>query len=188
MSVRNPLHRRGMLTAFGVLVLAIAAGGAYLFGVPSDVPPVCAACGSDPNCTPPDGTVTSALAVTHVEQDGMNLVPVEPDTGETWSITATWSTDFGEPPGCDCENGPTATVTAQVDWTDSTGWSVSCTGCSQQGWIRSVSVCNAASCGGVSDLDNGWGYKLLLDIAYPRSWTCPPMETHTTPTSPPSRT
>ncbi len=157
-----------------VVILVLLAG--FLAGKPTPVPMVYAACGVQPNCGP-DQTQTSVLAVTHTSPAGGNDIPVEPNTGETWNITAYWSTTIGAPRDCDCLTPYSASVSATVTWQDQGGWSVSCTGCSPSGPIRSVSVCHVDGCG-TQYVDNGWTYKLLVDVDHtgPTYW-CPVSQT-----------
>lgn len=138
-------------------VLAVSFMAGYLAGVPGGVPSAYAACGTVRTCAF-DGTVTSALQVTHVTTDP-GVVVVEPDNGETWSIQATWAVPSGINFACPCTSA-SATVTADVTWTGS-GWNVTCTGCAAGG-IEAVSICDAGSCGG---LTHGWAYKLIVDVA-----------------------
>lgn len=110
------------------------------------------ACNNDP-------TLTSALRVKH-EQDGSGR-DVEPDTGDTWLITATYKVLSGGV-GCSCDTTE-ITATVSVDW-DGTDWSASCTGCVASGGnphIRNVDVCGGAECG-----SNASEYILILDVDY----------------------
>jgi len=133
-----------------------------------------------------DYTVTSALDVSHVVDEGGYLTPVEPGSTETLTVTAYYQTpddpDFPPgpppPPGipavCRC-NQLSTTVTAQLTWTGSQ-WTVSCTGCnSVSGPIYQLSICgdDDQTCT-AGETGHSSGYRLLVDAA--RQWsryTCP---------------
>lgn len=126
---------------------------------------VMAACATAPNCGG-DTTTTAALTVDHQTTGGD---PVEPDTGETWSITATWSTDVFAHLGCTCQDSNTATATADVSYSSSTGWSVTCTsGCG--GVIGSIGICEVGQ--GCDNANGELGYKLYVDITSQQTNLC----------------
>jgi hypothetical protein len=171
MSVKSSVTRGrcGALLLVVATVLTAAAG--YRSVQPRYVPPVYAACGASFNCIN-DPTATSVLDVDHTYQAWTQ--PVEPNTGETWSITAYWYTDSTPPGLCQCALGNQANVNATVTWVDETGWSVSCTGCNAvYGPISGVSICNTGSCGGYDDVEHGYAYRLLVDIDHTQNWLCP---------------
>ncbi len=162
--VKGSLGFSAVVVAVVVAVLGLA--GSMLTGTVPDVPIAHALCGWAHSCAN-DPTATSALEVSHIYEvppDHTSSLPVEPDDGETWNITATWSSDTRAVPGCSCKDLLNVAVNATVTWTDGSGWSVTCNGCNANGPIRSVSVCNEGSCGSQTDLDNGWSYKLIVDI------------------------
>jgi hypothetical protein len=72
-----------------------------------------------------DLTRTSSLLVSHAVQDGMNLYPVEPDTGEDWTVSALYASKFNIT-GCSCVTEVyEAEVT--VTWSESTAtWTATC--------------------------------------------------------------
>lgn len=155
-----------IFTAVGAAAAAVGSGSALW----RNVPPVYAACGAAYSCVL-DPTATSVLDVDHLNDACTRQV--EPDTGETWHITAYWRADTVPPAACECAAALQASVYATVTWTDGSGWSTSCTGCDANGPIRSVTVCNAGSCGGQNELDNGYAYRLLVDINHTSAWLCP---------------
>ena len=121
------------------------------------VDPVYAACKvAWPACAGGDWTRTSTLMVDH-KTTAVSPAPVEPQTGETWSIAVHHS----PPPGNPCID-TTTTVTADVDWVDGTGWTVSCTGCNAiNGPVFQIGICDESSC---DDYEAG-AYVLRVDIA-----------------------
>ena len=109
----------------------------------------------------------SAIDVIHYDQiDDDDVVAVEPDTGETWSITAYWDSLLANPLACQCQQTNSASVSVDVDWSDSTdSWSASCTGCNPtNGPIYGVTVCATYGCGSGMSVDNSWGYELVVDV------------------------
>jgi hypothetical protein len=132
----------------------------FMLAVPLGV--VYAQCGTQVSCLM-DDTVTSTAHITHYGWDGDAwAIPVEPDTGETWSVTAYWRTTntIALPAYCRCTSEMSSTVTVDVDW--SSGWQASCTGCSSTGLIRDVDVCTDDGCG--DGYDHSWAYSLIADI------------------------
>ena len=68
--------------------------------------------------------------------------------------------------GCTCQQTAMATVDVDVAWSDTTGWSATCTGCAPlAGPIYRVSVCGVGECGTATSTDNGWSYELIVDAA-----------------------
>jgi hypothetical protein len=54
-----------------------------------------------------------------------------------------------------------------VDWSDSTGWSVSCTGCNgTSGPVYGISICGLYGCGSGPTITNSWGYKLIVNVKH----------------------
>ena len=109
----------------------------------------------------------SAIEVIHYDQiDDDEVVAVEPDTGETWSITAYWDSLLANPLACQCHQTNTASVSVDVDWSASTdSWSASCTGCNPtNGPIYGVTVCATYGCGSGMSIYNSWGYELVVDV------------------------
>lgn len=109
-----------------------------------------------------DTTRTSSLTVYHrYTNDFVNYVPVEPDTGETWSITAYYRlNEYFQ--ACDCQ---LRSVTASVDvsWNGST-WTATCTGCGGGSPILDVDICPVDGCGEGASLDHSWSYELIVDL------------------------
>ena len=107
-----------------------------------------------------DHTKTATLSVEH-RTTGANTDPVEPDTGETWSITAYWNTAGV---GNCLERSETASV--DVDWNGS-GWVVSNKSTTSN--ILDMKVCTA----GLGCLSGGtlhdFEYQLAIDITDPVS-------------------
>lgn len=120
-------------------------------------------CGHD-DC--PGAVEVSAVTVTHYDQVGeVDIVPVEPDTGETIEVTAYWDVlDEVMPSICDCDLVATDSVSVDVDWSDATdSWSAACTGCdATYGPIFDVDICYVGGCG---TIDNSWSYELIVQIA-----------------------
>jgi len=129
-------------------------------------PPVLAACGLNTECGD-FGTVTSSLTVDHYDIQMIGQaevrVPVEPNNGDTWAVTARYQKQTAPPPGtsCDC-NTFTATASVDVTWTGS-AWSATClSGCAAGGPIYGVSVCTVSSCS--SGATHSWEYELIVDV------------------------
>jgi hypothetical protein len=98
-------------------------------------------------------------------------VPVEPDSGETWSITANYRlVTLGT--SCDCDDR-TDSVTVDVEWSDTTGWSASCTGCGGGSAIQGVAICGVGGCAsGTITIDNSWSYELIVDLYTNHAFSC----------------
>ena len=113
---------RKIVVSTVVLTLTLGLLAGFLADVPaSRVPSVLAAACQAPNALcngGADPTKTATMNVEHSTTGGAS-VPVEPDSGETWTITAYWNTQYGTP--CS-ERSETASV--DVDWNGS-GWVVS---------------------------------------------------------------
>jgi hypothetical protein len=91
---------------------------------------------------------------------------VEPESGETWTIVATYrlETVFT---ACDCSTR-TAQATVQVDWNGS-AWAAVCTaGCSLGGPIVGAAVCDSVVCGGA----HSFQYELLVDLVANAVFLC----------------
>ncbi len=115
-----------------------------------------------------NGSTMAGVIVDHYSSVGTNIVPVEPDDTDTWTITARHSTLTIPGNSCSC-NDYTSSVTGTVQWTGS-GWSVSCTGCNYpNGPILSLGVCDVASC---SSLTHGWKYRLVARVSQTRAAIC----------------
>lgn len=173
-----PLRARPSLVGVSAIVAVAALVSGFLAGVPDAVPIAFAACGSGFSQTCyVDATLTSALDVLHTYPDGGVDIPVQPDTGETWTVTAYWKTleSLGIPAACRC-NSASAAVTVDVDWTGS-AWSASCTGCNAlAGPIFGVSVCSQGerNCS-VGEDTHSFGYRLIVDVARASTaYACPP--------------
>lgn len=110
------------------------------------------------------GGDTQVSAVTVYHTSGVvNVVPVEPDTGESIEVTAYWDTlEFA---GCSCHQTASASVDVDVYWNEATDtWDYSCTGCSGGGPIYGVTVCHVDGCGSGTTIDNAWAYELVVLI------------------------
>ena len=143
------------------LLASLAIAGALLFALPDAAQ---AWCGTN-DCTLSANEI-SAITVMHADPGGASDTPVEPDTGETISVTAYWDTQVTDNSPCVCAQTASANVTVDVDWSDTTGWTATCTGCSPVfGPIYRVSVCGVGECGTGTSIDNGWSYELIVDIA-----------------------
>lgn len=155
-SLTNHMHRgirAALVAAPALIALAMAL-------VPSIA--VAQACNSNPNNCGMDTTRTSSLTVYHsYTNDDVNFFPVEPDTGETWSVTA-WYRLVTAFTGCDCALR-SDTVAVDVDW-NGTSWVASCTGCGGGSPILGVSVCPVDGCGEGVSLDHSWAYELIVDV------------------------
>jgi hypothetical protein len=142
-----------------VLTLTLGLLAGFLADVPaSRVPQVLAAACKGPNglCNGGlDPTKTATMNVEHSTVGGAS-VPVEPDSGESWTITAYWNTQYGTP--CS-ERSETAGV--DVDWNGS-GWVVSNKSTTSN--ILDMKVCTA----GLGCLSGGtlhdFEYQLAVDI------------------------
>lgn len=117
-----------------------------------------------------DKTRTASITVTH-GAGAKSLDAVEPDTGETWSVTANYQL-ASDGLVCDCDTR-TDSVTVDVDWSDSTGWSAVCTGCGS-GAIVAVSVCDSRSCPGDLAIRHSWAYELIVDVETNHDFRCGP--------------
>jgi len=148
-----------------VFVLALVAG--FLFGGPQGEVPVAYAypCQvANGPCSYGDITKTAALEVLHMGDDGGGgyTLPVEPDTGESWNITAYWN---NATPIC-YESTETASV--DVDWNGSS-WVLSSEGTTTN--IIDIDICStSATCRGTGGA-HSWGYKLIVDITDPHTAT-----------------
>jgi hypothetical protein len=139
----------------GILGLTGLVAG-FLAGVPAKVPPALAAACKSSNgpCVP--GFRTAAVDVTH-GVPGASVTPVEPDTGEKWTITGYWNTDTV--PIC---YQLTYTATASVAWTGS-GWELS--DVATTFGVMDVDICDESTCDKV-DL-HGYGYRLSAKLRDP---------------------
>ena len=158
------LGKRVVFGLVGVLVVALMAG--FLAGgMAGEVSPVhAAACkAANAGCSGGDTTMTSAMYVCHDTSPiyaGTSTV-VEPDSGESWNITAYWNA-AGIGWGCN-ENNETATV--DVSW-DGSSWSLSNVNTTSH--IRNISICSGNTCDG-GDTTHAWDYKLIVDITDPNA-------------------
>lgn len=117
-----------------------------------------------------DLTRTSSLTVYHsYTNDDVNFFPVEPDTGETWSVT-TWYRLQTSGTACDCALR-TDNASVDVDWNGS-AWVASCTGCGGGSSIHGVSVCPVDGCGEGTTLDHSWAYELIVDVDLNHVYNC----------------
>jgi len=141
------------------LIVAVAAGVALLIVTPKAAH---ARCPFGSNQCGSDTTRTSSLSVYHrYTNDFVNYIPVEPDTGETWSITAYYRlNEYFQ--ACDCQ---LRSVSASVDvaWNGS-AWTATCTGCGGGSPILDVDICPIDGCGEGASLDHSWSYELIVDL------------------------
>ncbi len=147
------------------MIVAGLVGVVTGLGQAGRVAPVLAgACGIHSSCPFGDMTRTSSLTVYH---ETTSNEAVEPDTGETWEITARYTLQTSGT-ACDCADR-TVQATVEVDWTGS-GWTATCTsGCG--GAIAQVSVCDvSADCGPWSVPTVG--YELIVDLVANAEFTC----------------
>jgi hypothetical protein len=109
-----------------------------------------------PPCGGQDGTRTAVAEVTHADTTGQSVVYVEPDSGESWSITAYWNTNVYP---CD---EYTETASVDVDWqTLAAAWGLSNKSTTIN--IVDIQVCSTGDCSTPSS-GHGWGYRLFVDI------------------------
>jgi hypothetical protein len=127
-----------------------------------------AQCGLNAACPGADLTRTASILVSHAD---LNTVPVEPDSGETWSITANYRLQTaGEP--CDCDDRDDS-VSVDVAWSDTSGWSATCTGCGGGSAIQGVAICGVGGCAsGTITIDNSWSYELIVDLNNNHGFVC----------------
>ena len=134
-----------------------------------------AACGVlNADCTAGggSGTKSSVIVVDHVTTQEEWVAKVEPDSGETWSVTAYWATtSVGVP--CSCTE-ISATATVDVDWNQSTNtWDVTCTsGCdATNGPIHEFVICDDTTCAEGPGTEHSWTYSLEGEFDQSRT-TC----------------
>lgn len=109
-------------------------------------------------CGSNDLTKTSVMTVKHETTPVMGSDKVEPDTGETWTITATW-VQATQPIGqCQSRN---ETAYVDVDWSG-TGWTTSNESLTTN--ILDIAVCDVAMCESSGGAKHGHSYKLFVDI------------------------
>jgi hypothetical protein len=159
--VRSPRLSRKMVFGMVPVLVVVLAAGLLVGALMDDVPLVYAVGNHAPNtpCTYPDVTYTSALEVTHQTGPGYAGDPtvVEPDTGESWRITAYWY-PAGWPPG-----QVTAQATADVDWNGSSWVLSNVTGTG--GPIVAIGICQGDTCDAGGGAVHSWDYKLIVDVA-----------------------
>jgi hypothetical protein len=152
-----PINRKLAVLLVSAAVLLLGAG--ILAGAASDVPLVhataCAAyngwCGSFFR--------TATVDVTHVVPAGGGQaydMPVEPDTGESFNITAYWNTDTTP---C-VEHSETASV--DVSWSG-TGWVLSNKTTTTN--ILDIQLCDEDTC--AEEDTHSYGYRLYVKVADP---------------------
>jgi hypothetical protein len=163
--VRMSQTRRaaGLALVF-VALMGIALGWWSAHQGTTGVPVAYAYKGANFNCPGGDTTKTSALTVTHRTpevHEGSSRV-VEPDTGETWAITAWW--EAGGPPW-----GQTSqTAYATVDWNGS-AWVLSNVQLTQA--IVGIGICQVDTCTDSESNTHSWNYKLVVDVKDPEPVT-----------------
>lgn len=152
MTLSRPSRRTavigGALLAFAVLLAG------FLAATPQGTEIVyAAACKASNGYCPPD-VRTSAIDVTHVVPGGgATDTPVEPDDGESWSITAYWN-DTVYP--CS-EHYETATV--DVSWSG-TAWVLSNKSTTTN--ITDIQICNEDTCAEVDT--HSYGYRMYVEL------------------------
>jgi hypothetical protein len=143
---------------FLVVLAVVVLMGGFLAGLPrGSVEPVLAATAcqaAHPAC----GVFyrTAALDVSHYAE--AHTRPVEPNTGESFSITAYWNT--AGPPPC-FEISETATV--DVYWTGS-AWALANKSTTTN--ITDIQVCSGNACGSQYD-GHAWSYRLIARVTDP---------------------
>lgn len=144
----------------GVVICVSALSAGFLAGLPTGAPPAAfAACVmANQACAGGDLTKTAVVAVNHLRTSGGGFAPVEPNTGETWSITASW-----EPTIASCISDVADEVaTATVDW-NGAGWTVSNVTLTAN--ILAITVCDTSSCtGDPTGPVPTRSYKLMADV------------------------
>jgi hypothetical protein len=145
----------GIFAMTAVFVVGLCIG--YLSGAPSgDVQPAYAALCKSPNpsCPPAAPYRTAAVDVHHLYE--AYSLPVEPEVGETWAITATWNSAAPQP----CfQYQEVAYVT--VSWNGSIWVTSSFQGTAS---ITAVGVCgNGDECGSQTT-PHSWGYRLYVKV------------------------
>lgn len=151
----SPVGRWSLVVMCAAVALTGLLAG-FLAGVPAKVPPALAAACKSSNgpCVP--GFRTAAVDVSH-GVPGASVTPVEPDTGEKWTITGYWNSNTV--PICD---QLTYTATASVAWTGS-GWELS--DVATTFGVMDVDICDESTCDKV-DL-HGYGYRLSAKLRDP---------------------
>ena len=150
------MNTRMFLVVLAVVVVVLMSG--FLAGLPNGVvePVYAAACqpAHPLPCAP--GYRTAAVDVEHYAETYTR--PVEPDTGETVSITAYWNTALPLP--CD-EISETATV--DVYWTGS-AWALANKSTTTN--ITDIQVCSGDACGSQYD-GHAWSFRLIARVTDP---------------------
>jgi hypothetical protein len=145
----NAIHpNRRILAVSGGTVVLLAG---FLAGLPqAGPPPVYASCQAPQGSCGLDLTRTGAVIVSHQTTGGTF---VEPNTGESWTITATWVPQFAP---CTPQ---TENAYATVDWNGS-GWTLS--NITTTNHIIGIGVCDVSgSCGSAA---GPRAYMLKADI------------------------
>jgi hypothetical protein len=155
-TLSSTIHSRRRLLAVAGGTVVLLSG--FLVGLPHKTPPpvLAASCQiAHQTCAGGlDPTKTAVLTVLHQVSGG---TWVEPNTGESWDITATWNSA-----GVLCPNPTVQVATVTVDWNGS-GWTLS--NKNLTGDIVDVQVCNiSGSCGSAV---GPRAYKLRVDINDP---------------------
>jgi hypothetical protein len=155
-SLSNALraHGRILAVAGGMVVLL----GGFLVGLPHKTPPPVLAASCQPahqTCAGGlDPTKTAVLTVSH---QASGPVWVEPNTGETWDIAATWNSA-----GVICPNPTIEVAAVTVDWNGS-GWTLSNKNLTAH--IVDIQVCDVSgSCGTAV---GPRAYKFRIDVKDP---------------------
>lgn len=160
-STNHSRRRRASLFVAGALVA---------FFVALEPSTAAAQCSLNANNCGMDTTRTSSLTVYHsYTNDDINFFPVEPDTGETWSVTA-WHRLETIGTACNCALRSDS-VNVDIDWNGS-AWVASCTGCGGGSAIHGVSVCPVDGCGEGVSLNHNWAYELIVDVDNNHTYNC----------------
>jgi hypothetical protein len=145
-----------------IAVIAVAAmGGGIAFGWASrqlPATPAYAACGTSHGivCSGPKSSLVE------VEHQIYAADPkVEPDSGETWSVTAYWASTSGGG-ACPCTE-TSASATVRVDWNPTYHrWDIACTsGCdAYAGPLYSFEICDDTQCVESVGTYHSWRYVI----------------------------
>jgi hypothetical protein len=167
-----------LATAIGVGIILGMVGITRIASVDTVTVSAQTTCGSGTNCPEighvPDPDVDSSLYVTYETDDQESPVPVEPQTGTSWKLTAKYASKDEDGMDCDCTTREYS-ATFDIDWIDiGPYWQIS----NQTGigstHIRSVDVCSTSYC-----VDTGLGgdyhsssYKLHVRLDNPVVFNC----------------
>lgn len=154
--IRHVLRRRSAAQSL-VFVSAVVAGGVATRSIVVPAPVYAACHGANAGCFM-DNTKTAAVDVYYyVPAGGSSIVPVEPDSATSYTITAVWSPTA--PLSC---NDTTENATVDITWS-ATGWVVSnFVGTTN---IFGVGVCSLSPCE-AEDM-HAYAYRMYVDVSDP---------------------